>query len=213
MIDTIDRHLDQIEATPPPRALVTHGSGRFFSTGLDLDEICRDPDVADDLVQAMHRLFARMLGLPLPTVAALNGHTFAGGALFALTHDRRVMRVDRGYFCLPEVDGKIAFTPGFSDLLATRLGLATAHEAATSGRRYTATEAQQHGIVEAAAPAEELLELAISIAASLADKDPATLGTIKGRLHGGAIASLLDVEANAVEAGDFAAIIAATSKS
>ena len=50
----------------------------------------------------VHRLFARVLAFPRITVAAINGHAFAGGGMLALAHDFRVMRSDRGYFCLPE---------------------------------------------------------------------------------------------------------------
>lgn len=84
----------------------------------------------------MHRLFARMLALSVPTVAAVNGHAFAGGALFALTNDRRVMHADRGFFCLPELDRCIALTPGLSDLLVATLGRPLAHQVAISGHRY-----------------------------------------------------------------------------
>lgn len=54
---------------------------------------------------------ARILTLPEPTVAAVSGHVFGAGAMLAMAHDWRIMRSDRGYFCFPEVDIRIPFTP------------------------------------------------------------------------------------------------------
>jgi enoyl-CoA hydratase/carnithine racemase len=69
----------------------------------------------------VHELLARVLEIGVPTVAALQGHTFAAGAMLALAHDHRVMRADRGFFCLPEVDLGLTFTPEMSALIAARL--------------------------------------------------------------------------------------------
>ena len=68
----------------------------------------------------------------MPTVAAVQGHVFAAGAMFALSHDVRVMRADRGFFCLPEVDIRIPFSTGMSALVQGRLVKQVAHEAPTS---------------------------------------------------------------------------------
>ena len=62
----------------------------------------------------VHELLARLLEIGVPTVAAIQGHAFAAGAMLALAHDERVMRADRGWSCLPEVDINIPFTPGMS---------------------------------------------------------------------------------------------------
>lgn len=79
--------LDEVVGRPPPRGLVTTASGEFFSMGLDLEWMAANPEGVGDLVEAMHALFARMLELPAPTVAAIQGHAIAGGALFSLAHD------------------------------------------------------------------------------------------------------------------------------
>jgi enoyl-CoA hydratase/carnithine racemase len=102
--------------------------------------------------------------------------------MLALAHDERVMRADRGHFCLPEVDIKISFSPGMSALISARLSPRTAHEAMTTGRRYGGIEAEQAGIVKDAVPSSTWCQ-AIELAGLLAAKDPAALATIKQRLY------------------------------
>ena len=105
-----------------------------------------------------------MLSLPLITVAALQGHTFAAGAMFSLAHDFRVMRADRGYWCLPEADINIPFTPGMSALIQSRLTPQTAHEAMITARRYGGSDAAAAGIVDQAVSEDAVRATAIEIA-------------------------------------------------
>lgn len=210
-IAAVGELLDQVAGTPAPRALVTKATGKFFSSGLDLAWIGARPDEVPQMLRDLHELLARLLELPVPTVAAVQGHAFAGGAIVALAHDVRVMRADRGWICLPEVDGRIAFTPGLADLLAARMGPLAAHEAMTSGRRYTGEEAHAAGFVEHVVAEEELLPRALAVAQALAPKDPATLGAIKAQLQRRVLASLRDAEANRAGHAAFAWAVAAQS--
>jgi enoyl-CoA hydratase/carnithine racemase len=191
-VDAVSAALDEVVAAPPPRGLVTTGSGEFFSFGFDLEWIADNPDDVGNLVARVHELVARLLELPAPTVAALQLHTFAGGGLLALAHDYRVMREDRGYFGLPEIDVRIAFTPGMTELVKARLAPQVAHEALTSGRRYTGQEAHTAGIVDELAEANEVVPRAIAKAKRLAGKDPTTYGAIKANLYRDALESLRD---------------------
>src|SRR5947209_2316610 len=88
----VDAALDEVEGADGPRALVTAATGKFFSNGLDLDWLAAHPDRRAGYVHDVQALLARLLALPLYCVAALQGHTFAAGAMLALTHDQRVMR-------------------------------------------------------------------------------------------------------------------------
>ncbi len=189
-LDALEGCLDEIEAAPPPRALVTTATGKIWSNGLDLEWMTAHGEEAIAVVSRVHALLARVLELSVPSVAALQGHTFAAGAMLALAHDQRVMRADRGFFCLPEVDIEIPFTPGMSALIAARLRADTAHESMTTGRRYGGSDAAVAGIVDEAVAEAEVLPRAIERAASLADKDPDTLRTIKQRLYSDALAAL-----------------------
>ncbi|MGX1490885.1 enoyl-CoA hydratase/carnithine racemase [Streptomyces tendae] len=144
--------LDEVEKADGPRALVTAATGKFWSNGLDLEWLTAHADDYHDYVVSVHQLFARVLSLPLVTVAALQGHTFAAGAMLSLAHDFRVMRADRGYWCLPEADINIPFTPGMSALIQSRLTPRTAHEAMITARRYGGADAASAGIVDRAVP-------------------------------------------------------------
>ena len=147
-MSSITEALDEVDAAEGPRALLTVATGKIWSNGLDLDWLTANLDRAGEYVAQIQDLFARTLSTSVPTVAVLQGHTFAAGALLALAHDACFMRVDRGYFCLPEVDLGIPFSPGMSALIQARLIHPTAHEAMTTGRRYGGAEALEARIME-----------------------------------------------------------------
>lgn len=175
--------LDEVAAADGPRALVTVASGKFWSNGLDLDWVGEHPEEMQPYVATVHALFAKVLTLPLPTIAVLQGHTFAAGAMLALAHDRRFMRVDRGFFCLPEVQLGIPFTPGMAALIQARLTKAAAHESMTTGRRYGGADALAAGIVDAALPDPELLDAAKARAEELAPTAGPTLAAIRREMY------------------------------
>ncbi|MFI8088465.1 enoyl-CoA hydratase-related protein [Streptomyces sp. NPDC086080] len=194
-ITAVGAALDEVEKAEGPRALVTAATGKFYSNGLDLEWLLANADAYHDYVVSVHELFARLLSLPLVTVAALQGHTFAAGAMFSLAQDFRVMRADRGYWCLPEADINIPFTPGMASLIQSRLAPQTAHEAMTTARRYGGTDAADAGIVDRAVPEEAVRSTAIEIARAQVGKAGDTLGTIKARMYAPTLTTLRDTTA------------------
>jgi Delta3-Delta2-enoyl-CoA isomerase len=189
-LTTVETALDQVESVAGPRALVVAGTGKFWSNGLDLDWMTANGDQAAAYLDRVNLLLARTLAAAPVTVAAVNGHAFGAGAMWALAHDMRVMRSDRGYFCLPEVDLGLTFAPGMSALVKSRLTPATAHEAMTTGRRYGAEQALAAGIVEAVADADHLLGAAIDLARPLAGKATPVRTQIKESLYAEALTAL-----------------------
>ena len=178
--------LDQLEQIEGPLAVVVTGTGRFFSNGLDLDRFAVAPDEAAPTVQSVHLLLGRLLVFPAYTVAAINGHAFAAGAMISACFDARVMRSDRGYWCLPEVDLGLPFTEGMAAAVTARLPAETAHDAMLTGRRYTAEDALALGIVTDTSDEARLLDLAIDLAAPIAGKDRKVIGEHKRLLFGDA---------------------------
>ena len=99
-IAEVHARLDEVEATEGPAALVTTATGKFFSNGLDTDWLFANLGEIYGYLDKVHSIFARLLAFPMPTVAAVNGHAFGAGAMTATAHDFRVMRADRGFYCL-----------------------------------------------------------------------------------------------------------------
>jgi enoyl-CoA hydratase/carnithine racemase len=179
--------LDEVAGADGPRALVTRAHGKFWSNGLDLDWMAAHAEQAGPFVDEVHGLLARVLSLPVPAVAACQGHVFAAGAMLALAHDARVMRADRGFFCLPEVDLGIPFTAGMGALIQARLPQPVQHEAMTTGRRYGGADARAVGIVDDAVEQDAVLQTAVDRAGALAGKAGATLGAIKEAMYADAL--------------------------
>lgn len=182
-VKEITAALDEIAAIEGPRALVTCATGKFYSNGLDLEWLSTHQDQWEPFLDAVHGMLAKLLSLPVPTAAAIQGHAFAAGAMLTLAHDWTVMRADRGFWCLPEVDIGLPFTPGMDALIGSRLSRRTAHEAMTTGRRYGGPEAHAAGIVDAVADEDEVRAVAIERVGPLAGKAGPTLGTIKQTFH------------------------------
>ncbi len=190
-LTSVEQALTEVEQAEGPRALVTSATGKFWSNGLDLDWLFAHPDESGAYVDRVHALFARVLTLPVPTVAAVQGHCFAAGAMLSLCHDWTVMRADRGFWCLPEVDISIPFTVGMGALIQSRLTPAAATEAMTTGHRFGGEHAVQAGIVSAAVAEADVLPMALAKVRPLAGKAGPTLGTIKQRMHAGVVATLV----------------------
>src|SRR6201991_3169912 len=167
----VNGFLDRIESGEA-KALVTTGSGKFYSNGLDLDWLAAHSDQREWYIDHVHQLLARVLVAPVPPVAAVNGHAVGAGSMLATAHDFRVMRADRGYYCFPEVDIHIPFTPGMAALIQATLAPQTAVAAMTTGRRLGGAEAAAIGIVDATAEEDAVTGKALNMLAPLGAKDP-----------------------------------------
>lgn len=175
--------LDQVEKVEGPKALVTTGTGKFYSNGLDLDYMASEGVDPGGYVKSVLAVIGRVLAFPAYTVAGINGHAFGAGALIALAHDSRVMRADRGYFCMPESDMRLPLHPGMTALLKARLPVQTAHDVIVTGTRYAAADAHAQRIVDHVAAETDVVPRAVELARALVAKAHPVLGRLKRDLH------------------------------
>lgn len=186
----VNASLDTVVAHSAAGALVTTGQGKFYSNGLDLEWIMEHADQLATYRADVQELLARVLTLPVPTVAAVQGHAFGAGAMLALAHDYRVMRADRGYFCFPEVDIDVPFTPGMAALIQGKLTPATAVEAMTTGQRFGGVQARDRGLVDQVADEGDVTRTAAELVRPVAGKNRDTLGAIKSTMFASAATAL-----------------------
>ncbi len=180
--------LDAVEAESEARTLVVRSAhGKIFSNGIDLEWLAPviergDIETAKDFFFLLNRVFLRLITYPLLSVAAINGHAFAGGAILCCAFDFRFMQTGRGFFCLPEVDLGIPFLPGMNALLNKAIPTYQLEEMQYTGSRLTAEACQAHHIITRACPSETLVDEAVAFAKGL-NKERAVVAELKRRLN------------------------------
>jgi len=178
--------LDTVEADcGKGAALILTGDDKFFCNGLNLEVVTQlAPEEMVLFASRMAEIHKRFLVLPCPTVAAVNGHAFAGGAFMALSCDYRIMREDRGWFSVSEVDVGVPIPAPMMGILQGKLPANTARDAVLIGKRYTADEAIAAGIADGKAPVDELMKQAKTLASQLGTKEPGIFKTLKQTCFG-----------------------------
>jgi enoyl-CoA hydratase/carnithine racemase len=180
--------LNEIEKDTDAKALIVRSSDeKIWSTGLDLEWLLPlvqkgERSVTDVFAAKLNELFKRMLFYPMITVAAITGHTFAGGAVLACCFDFRFMRKDRGYFCFPEVNLGIPLLPSMTAMAKKAIPMDLVEDMELTGRKLTAEECEARHIIMKACTMDELMSEAISFAKGL-NKGRPIVTKLKNVMH------------------------------
>ncbi len=190
-IAAMNAALDEVEAGRGAGALVTTGDGKFYSNGLDLDWLAQQEHAdAMKFLATVLALFARIVSFPMATCAALNGHAFAGGGMLALAHEWRVMRSDRGFFCLPELDLGMPLAHGMTALIKEKLGAAVMRDTVLTGGRFGAEDCVRLGIADQAAAEADVIGDAVERVRPLAGKSRDACRALKRGMYAGLLEDL-----------------------
>jgi methylglutaconyl-CoA hydratase len=172
---------------PAARCVILTGAGPAFCTGMDLAELADTLRSAEEAalvwedVLRLAKLFDLIYTLPKPTLAAVNGTAAAGGAGLVTVCDL-ALTVPEARFGYPEVRRGLVAAMVMPHLLR-HVGERLARYLLLTGEFIDAAEAQRAGLVNAVAPAEQLLERALGWARSLAEGGPQALATTKALLQ------------------------------
>lgn len=162
------------------RAIVFTGTGKFFSFGFDIPGFLghsRDAFLA--YLRKFAALYRDLFAHPKVVVAALNGHTVAGGCMLALACDARLMAAGKGKIALNEITFGSSLFAGSVELLRHCVGDRNAQRIAYSGAMYAPEEALALGLVDRVVPEAELLAAARDVARVHGAKDPAAFRSVK----------------------------------
>ncbi|KAF5207308.1 Enoyl-coa delta isomerase [Thalictrum thalictroides] len=180
----------------PGSVLITTAQGKFFSNGFDLGWAqSKGPTQFRDrlyhLLQQFKPLIADLISLPLPTIAAVTGHAAAAGFLLAICHDFVLMRKDRGFLYMSEIDIAITVPGYFMDLLKLKIGSPrNLRDVALHGVKIKAEVGVEMGIVDSAYDsAEETVEAAFSLGEKLRLKN--WYGEVYGEIRKGTLKDAL----------------------
>ena len=177
--------LDAVESYQGDTALlICCEHEKTFSTGINLDWLIGEtPEQQGAFVKALETVLFRLALLNAPTVVALNGNVYAGGAILASAADFRLMRSDRGRFCFPEVNINIPFSPLMTDIIDLLPNKHALKQMALTGIAYTGEQCKSFDIVDSIHPPDELPDAAFALANSLGQKNRVTYTTIRNGLR------------------------------
>ena len=172
--------LDKVEADSQVLGLIITGRGKNFSQGLDLDylAILSEQAIADFVDQCM-AMIGRLLALSVPSCAAVNGHAFGLGAMLMIACDFRVMREDRGFFCLPEINLNMALPASMNALLTGKLHGALLRDVLLGGVRIGGVEAAERALVDRVCTEENLINESFALMEPLVGKHRGTFASLK----------------------------------
>src|SRR5829696_4343502 len=180
IVDELGEALEAIEGSGEVRAMVLTGAGdKAFCSGVDLKERAEmDADGRWSHNRALGAFAERFARLQVPTIAALNGLAFGGGLEIALACDFRVA-AEGARFALPEVGIGIVPGAGGTQRLPRLIGVTKAKELILTGRRISAEDALDMGLVSKVVPRSSLMEEARSLAEEIAANSPLAVAYAK----------------------------------
>ncbi|MCD9645378.1 hypothetical protein HAX54_034234 [Datura stramonium] len=171
LIDSIRSALNRVTAEATAgSALITTAQGKFFSNGADLVWILTDPSHLPLIESKIRSLTSDLFNLPMPTIAAVTGHASAGGGVLAMSHDYILMRKDRGFLYINEINIGVRIPAWCAALVRSKVKSPAAwRDVLLRGTKLTADVAIELGIVDSAhVGAAETVKAAVKLGEELA---------------------------------------------
>ena len=166
------------------KSVIITGHGKFFTFGFDIPEFLNYSK--KDFVQYLTKftdLYSFIFLYPKPIIAALNGHTIAGGCMMALACDYRIMVPGNARIALNEIEFGSSVFAGCIEMLRFWVGSRNATTILYSGAMYSAEAAKDLGLIDKVTTEENLIDAARKAALDLGSKPKNAFKGIKSLLR------------------------------
>jgi enoyl-CoA hydratase/carnithine racemase len=199
-VDELHDVLADIEGSDASITVLTGGGDRAFVSGGDLKELAavRTHAEATEMASNVRDVLDRLASLPMPVIAAMNGHALGGGAEVSVAADVR-LAADDIRIGFTQVTLGIMPAWGGIERLVELVGRSRALLAITSGTQYDAMAAHGMGLVDAVIPRAEFDTEWRAIAARMASLAPGAARSMKAVIAAAAPAVRHDTRAEAID--------------
>lgn len=171
MMKELNLELEKIAADDELKCVVITGEGRSFCAGVEVSD--HTPEKVDEMVSVFNRIFELINLIDIPVIAAVNGACLGGGLEVAIAADI-VIASDKAILGQPEV--KLGFFPPYAAIrLPELVGTAKAIEICTTGKSYSAAEAESLGFVSKAVEGDKFEETVESYVKEICHASPLIL--------------------------------------
>lgn len=170
LIGAVADTLESLDANPAIRCIILTGGEKAFSAGADISQFVSATGV-DVVLGKRMASWDRVRAVKTPLIAAVDGYALGGGCELTMTCDIAIAS-ERAVFGLPETTIGVIPGAGGTQRLIRLVGKPIAMEMILAGRRLTAQEALERGVVARVVPPDALLDEARRIAGEIAKRSP-----------------------------------------
>ena len=199
LVEELVETFQSLEKDEKVKSVIFTGSGKFFSFGFDVPEFLSYSK--DDFVRYLEKfthLYTFLFQFPKPMVAALNGHTIAGGCMLATACDYRLMVGGKAKISLNEISFGSSVFAGSVEMLRSCVGQRKAEIILYGGSMYSAEEARELGLGDQISIEATLAEDARKVAREFAEKDSSAFRSIKSLLRNSLVDAIKEEERESI---------------
>lgn len=189
LVDAVALALAELAKDDAVRAVILTGSGSIFSAGVDLYRVTGEGrPYVERFLPALSRTMLDVFSFPKPLVVAANGHAIAGGCIFTLCADYRLMAQGNGRIGMPELLVGVPFPAAVVEIVRFAVPSQHLQSLMYTGRTLVPDDALRHGLVDEVVDAGSLDARAGEVARQLASLPPDAFGLAKRQLRDTTIA-------------------------